>query len=81
MPIDRTVLPKTTIDQILEANAVATGARAFVSQRALQLVFHYVGQGLTGTVTFRYDLRQSEYIDRYDFAVIEEARGFDGKRA
>src|SRR5215472_9780827 len=66
---------------VLNANRDAAAGPAWGSKQALVLEFAYAGQGLTGTVTSRADLRRGWWADDVVLGPAAVANGFDGVRA
>ncbi|HVI06091.1 MAG TPA: aspartyl protease family protein [Sphingomicrobium sp.] len=65
--------------QLLDANRLAMGRRAnagTVIQR-----YTYVGQGLEGRATTRFDLQTGRFEDEVNAPPIDDIDGFDGRRA
>jgi len=63
---------------VLDANRLATAGRAWDAKQALVLEFAYAGQGLTGTITSRMDLRDGWFADEAAVGPVTMANGFDG---
>ncbi len=66
---------------VLNANRDATAGAAWSGKEAVVLQFAYAGQGLTGTVTSRADLRQGWWKDDVVLGPAAIANGFDGVHA
>ena len=66
---------------IFDANQKAMGGAAWANKAALDVQYAYVGQGLTGTVGSRYDLRSGAFADTQDLGPNQGANGFDGREA
>lgn len=66
---------------ILDANRNATAGQAWNSKEALVSEYAYVGQGLTGTVSSRSDLRRGWWVDDLALGPVAIANGFDGANA
>jgi hypothetical protein len=66
---------------VLEANRDATGGHSWGSKEALVSEYAYAGQGLTGTVSSRADLRQGWWADSVVLGPAAIANGFDGAHA
>lgn len=70
-----------TVDDILAANELASGGRAWNGKTALNLQYDYVGQGLTGKTATTFDLTNGRFVDSYDLGTVSGANGFDGAHA
>jgi hypothetical protein len=66
---------------VLEANRDATAGHSWGSKEALVSEYAYAGQGLTGTVSSRADLRQGWWADSVVLGPAAIANGFDGAHA
>ena len=66
---------------VLTANRDATAGRNWAGKQALVSASGYVGQGLTGTITSRADLRQGWWVDDAKIGPAAVANGFDGVHA
>jgi len=66
---------------ILDANQKAAGGAAWAGKASVEISYAYAGQGLTGTVATRYDLRSGAFVDTTDLGPNQGANGFDGREA
>src|SRR5271154_6412734 len=66
---------------ILAANKAATGGSAWDDKQSVIVHYAYSGQGLTGTVTSRNDLRSGYWADDAVLGPATQANGFDGAHA
>lgn len=66
---------------VLDANQKAAGGAAWAGKASVELSYAYAGQGMTGTVGSRYDLRFGTFVDTSDIGPIRGANGFDGREA
>ena len=66
---------------ILDANQKAAGGAAWAGKASVEISYAYAGQGLTGTVSTRYDLRSGAFVDTADLGPNQGANGFDGREA
>jgi hypothetical protein len=66
---------------ILEANRIATGGSAWDGKQTLEVDYAYSGQGLTGKVHSRDDLRLGLWEDEMELGPASGAQGFDGTHA
>src|SRR5690242_3870850 len=67
--------------EVLNANRDAAAGRAWRGKEALVSEYAYAGQGLTGTVSSRTDLRQGWWKDDIVLGPAAIANGFDGVNA
>ncbi len=67
--------------EILQANAAASGAKAWAGKATLKASYAYAGQGMTGKVESLSDLKTPRYVDHYEVGPIKAAGGFDGQQA
>lgn len=67
-----------TPDEILAANAAASGAGALKGKAALVMEFGYVGNGLTGTADGTADLHDGRFAQHYAIGPQTGASGYDG---
>ena len=66
---------------IFAANKAATGGSAWDGKQSYLAHYAYSGQGLTGTVTSRADLRSGYWTDDAAIGPATQASGFDGDHA
>lgn len=66
---------------ILAANKVASGGTNWDNKNSSVATYAYSGQGLTGTVTSRADLRTGYWTDDIAVGPATQANGFDGAHA
>jgi len=66
---------------VLDANRHASGGAAWAGKASVEVQYAYAGQGMTGTVSSRYDLRTGAFVDTADIGPTEGANGFDGREA
>jgi hypothetical protein len=66
---------------ILAANKVASGGTNWDNKDSSVATYAYSGQGLTGTVTSRADLRTGYWTDDIAVGPATQANGFDGAHA
>lgn len=66
---------------ILAANKHAMGGTAWDRSGTLALDYAYVGQGLAGTTSTRYDMTGRAFVDRFAIGPQSGDNGFDGAKA
>lgn len=66
---------------ILAANKAAMGGNAWNGKASAVVHYAYSGQGLTGTITSRNDLRTGYWTDDAAIGPATQANGFDGEHA
>ena len=65
------------VDEILAAHRTASGE--IRTSGSVRLVYSYDGQGLTGTVTIRFDPATGAYLVENDLGLVRTASGYDGR--
>jgi len=66
---------------VLDANRTAMGGAAWNGKLSVTVEYAYSGQGLTGKVTSRADLRNGDWSDNFALGPMTGAQGFDGAHA
>jgi len=66
---------------VLEANRDATAGTGWSGKQVMTSEYAYAGQGLTGVVHSRADLRNGWWVDNFEIGPATGANGFDGTHA
>jgi len=66
---------------VLDANRNATAGTAWDGKQVIVADFAYAGQGLTGVIHSRADLRHGWWADNYEIGPATGGNGFDGAQA